>query len=86
MHGLDVHFSADGQRFSATYLPDVPLEQGWSKRETLCSLVRKTGYTGVVSDALLSRLKIRTYQSSKSSVSYDDWVAGSRGVAAEKPS
>ena len=34
------------QARSAVYLPDVIPEQGWSKAETVDSLVRKSGYTG----------------------------------------
>jgi hypothetical protein len=34
----------DGCRRSATFLPDVPPEQGWDVRDTLEALVRKAGY------------------------------------------
>ena len=34
------------QARSAVYLPDVIPEQGWTKAETVDSLVRKSGYTG----------------------------------------
>ncbi len=30
----------------ATYLPDVAVEQGWTKEETVVSLMRKAGWTG----------------------------------------
>ena len=33
------------QARSAVYLPDVIPEQGWTKAETVDSLVRKSGYT-----------------------------------------
>jgi uncharacterized protein (TIGR00296 family) len=45
-HGIRINFEAGGRRFSATYLPGVAQEQGWSKEETLESLVRKAGYRG----------------------------------------
>lgn len=45
-HGLRIAFSQHGRRFGATYLPDVAKEQGWSKEETLVSLMRKAGWNG----------------------------------------
>ena len=45
-HGLRIAFTYHGKRYGATYLPDVPKEQGWSKAETLVSLMRKAGWNG----------------------------------------
>ncbi|KAI4269385.1 MAG: hypothetical protein L6R38_007487 [Xanthoria sp. 2 TBL-2021] len=45
-HGLRISFTYHGRRFGATYLPDVAVEQGWSKEETIVSLMRKAGWTG----------------------------------------
>lgn len=45
-HGLRISFSQNGRRFGATYLPDVAKEQGWTKEETLISLMRKAGWNG----------------------------------------
>lgn len=41
VHGLRISFSDKGRRYGSTYLPDVAREQGWSKEETLVSLMRK---------------------------------------------
>ena len=46
VHGIRINFVHDRRRYSATYLPGVALEQGWTKEETLISLVRKAGYKG----------------------------------------
>ncbi len=35
-----------GKRHGATYLPDVAVEQGWTREETLESLMRKAGWDG----------------------------------------
>lgn len=35
-----------GRRHGATYLPDVAVEQGWDKEETVESLMRKAGWDG----------------------------------------
>lgn len=45
-HGLRISFSHNGRRYGATYLPDVAKEQGWTKEETLISLMRKAGWNG----------------------------------------
>jgi len=45
-HGLRISFVHRGRRYGATYLPDVALEQGWTKEETVESLMRKAGWDG----------------------------------------
>ena len=46
VHGLRISFVYHGRRHGATYLPDVATEQGWTKEETLVSLMRKAGWMG----------------------------------------
>ncbi|KAL4908067.1 hypothetical protein BDW74DRAFT_115406 [Aspergillus multicolor] len=45
-HGIRISFIHRGRRFGATYLPDVPVEQGWTKEETIKSLMHKAGWDG----------------------------------------
>ncbi|OAX81605.1 hypothetical protein ACJ72_04048 [Emergomyces africanus] len=45
-HGIRISFIYRGRRFGATYLPDVAVEQGWTKEETVESLMRKAGWDG----------------------------------------
>jgi hypothetical protein len=45
-HGLRISFIHRGRRYGATYLPDVAVEQGWTKEETVESLMRKSGWDG----------------------------------------
>lgn len=45
-HGLRISFIHRGRRYGATYLPDVAVEQGWTKEETVESLMRKAGWDG----------------------------------------
>ena len=45
-HGLRISFMYRNRRHGATYLPDVAVEQGWSKEECLESLMRKAGWDG----------------------------------------
>ena len=55
-HGLRISFTVTGRRYGATYLPDVAVEQGWSKEETVESLMRKAGWDGVPGGGRSGRL------------------------------
>ena len=73
IHGVIIEFNDAGNRFSATYLPDVAREQGWTKQEAIESLVRKSGYKGKISSSLLESIKLTRYQSSKASMSFQEY-------------
>jgi AMME syndrome candidate gene 1 protein len=45
-HGLRISFNYRNRRHGATYLPDVAVEQGWTKAETVESLMKKAGWDG----------------------------------------
>jgi len=45
-HGIRISFVTKGRRYGACYLPDVATEQGWTKEETMVSLMRKAGWSG----------------------------------------
>lgn len=45
-HGIRISFTLHSRRYGATYLPSVAVEQGWTKDETLVSLMRKAGWNG----------------------------------------
>jgi AMME syndrome candidate gene 1 protein len=45
-HGIRISFTHRSRRHGATYLPDVAVEQGWSKEETVESLMKKAGWDG----------------------------------------
>jgi len=74
-HGLRIEFVAGGRRYSATYLPEVASEQGWTHEKTLTSLIAKSGYNKPVTKELLDSIKTTRYQSSKCYLSYADYVA-----------
>jgi len=63
---------------NATYLPEVAGEQGWTKQEAMESLIRKAGYKGPVNEALLKKIRLTRYTSSKYSLSYADYAAYKR--------
>ncbi|KAI1101625.1 AMMECR1 domain-containing protein [Jackrogersella minutella] len=79
-HGLRISFTERGRRYGATYLPDVAAEQGWTKEETLVSLMRKAGWTGKKEKWQSVDLKVVRYQGRKKSLRYPeykrwrDWV------------
>ncbi|KAK9368576.1 AMMECR1 domain-containing protein [Lipomyces kononenkoae] len=73
VHGIRISFTVGGRRYSATYLPDVPPEHFDSKEQTLESLVRKAGFSGVSWRTL--SIKLVRYKASKSSLSYAEYVA-----------
>eukprot|EP00934_Nitzschia_sp_Nitz4_P001310 Nitzschia sp. Nitz4//scaffold66_size103028//1802//2515//NITZ4_004487-RA/size103028-processed-gene-0.20-mRNA-1//-1//CDS//3329556317//1310//frame0 len=75
VHGIWIQFMADdGRGYSATYLPQVASEQGWTIPETLDSLIKKAGYKGRVTSALLSAIQCTRFQSSKFSCTYQEYV------------
>ncbi|KAK7911308.1 hypothetical protein PG985_013789 [Apiospora marii] len=79
-HGLRISFTDRGRRYGATYLPDVAPEQGWTKEETLVSLMRKAGWVGKKDKWQDVDLKVVRYQGKKEHLQYPeykqwrDWV------------
>ena len=59
---------------TATYLPEVAHEQGWSKKEAIDSAIHKAGYSGKVTEDIRKSLKVRRYQSEKCSARYQEWI------------
>ncbi|KAG0140763.1 hypothetical protein CROQUDRAFT_664726 [Cronartium quercuum f. sp. fusiforme G11] len=59
---------------SATYLPDVAAEQGWTKLDTINSAIQKAGWSGPITQALHNTLIIERYQSSKCTATYQEWA------------
>lgn len=78
-HGIRISFQWDGRRHGATYLPDVATEQGWTKEQTLVSLMRKAGWEGrrdrwrEVADA--GSMKVVRYRGDKEQLVFDEYKA-----------
>lgn len=72
-HGIRVSFHYHGKRYGATYLPDVAVEQGWDKDETLVSLIRKAGWVGRKEKWQELDIKVVRYQGKKESLEYDEY-------------
>jgi AMME syndrome candidate gene 1 protein len=63
-----------GRKYSATYLPEVCAEQGWSKEECIESLARKSGYRGPLTPAVLDTAELTVYVSTKAVLTYEDYL------------
>ena len=59
---------------SATYLPSVALEQGWTKDETMVSLMQKAGWHGRSGDwRKVKDLRVVRYEGMKKGLGYMEW-------------
>ncbi|GAB5037398.1 duf51 family protein [Nannochloropsis oceanica] len=81
VHGIIIAFQdgmgRNARHFSATYLPEVAREQGWSRREALESLVRKSGYAGRIDKGgFWDGVALTRYRSSKFSLTYGEFIEG----------
>ncbi|CEJ91853.1 hypothetical protein VHEMI07541 [[Torrubiella] hemipterigena] len=72
-HGVRLAFTDRGRRYGSTYLPDVAAEQGWTKDETLLSLMRKAGWSGNKAAWKDVPLKVTRYQGKKMSMRYEEF-------------
>ncbi|EPY53365.1 ammecr1 [Schizosaccharomyces cryophilus OY26] len=70
VHGLSIEFYVDRIRYSATYLPSVAAEQGWTQKETLLSLIRKSGFYGIPRNL---KIQATRYQSSQVECSFEEY-------------
>ena len=89
VHGIRISFSHQHKRYGATYLPDVASDQGWTKEETLVSLMRKAGWSGRTRDWKdvfdKGRGGVVRYEGRKRTLKWDEWAqwrdwTGSVGV------
>ncbi|KAK4231958.1 AMMECR1 domain-containing protein [Podospora fimiseda] len=83
-HGIRISFYYHGKKYGSTYLPDVAVEQGWDKEETITSLMRKAGWMGKKDKWTEVELKVVRYQGRKEKLEYEEykrwreWVDGKK--------
>ncbi|KAK7192952.1 hypothetical protein DPSP01_005160 [Paraphaeosphaeria sporulosa] len=82
-HGLRISFTHHGRRYGSTYLPDVAKEQGWTKEETLISLMRKAGWSGRRDEWKKVELGIVRYQGRQVRLGQKEWEEWRRWVEGE---
>jgi len=85
-HGIHITFpdpSYPTKSLTATYLPEICTDQGWTKEECVLSAIQKAGYRGrvKVGDDVWKSLKVRVYESQKTGVGYDEYVEWKKGVS-----
>ena len=74
VHGIRISFYARNKRYGACYLPDVAVEQGWDKEETVVSLMRKAGWGGRREKwSEVEDLKVVRFQGMCESVGYEEY-------------
>ncbi|ODN83462.1 hypothetical protein L202_01599 [Cryptococcus amylolentus CBS 6039] len=78
-HGIHLTFphpTSPSKTYSATYLPQICPEQGWTKEETVLSAIHKSGYRGKVSvgDKVWQSLSVQVYGSVKVEVVWEEYV------------
>lgn len=73
LHGIKISFQYQGSRYSGTFLPEVAVEQGWTKEETLLNLIKKLGlYKSIHFQDL--QLQVTRYQGLKGKISYAEFL------------
>ncbi|KAF9561369.1 AMME syndrome candidate protein 1 protein [Mortierella alpina] len=75
VHGIWIEFKDNnGRKKTATYLPEVAKEQGWTKQKAIDSLLRKGGYRGTITQDFLDAVILTRYQSKKAKASYQEYL------------
>lgn len=69
---------------SATYLPEVAAEQGWSQLEAIKSLVKKSGFLDPLTEEIKIKIRCTRYQSSKNILSYETYAQMEGAVSVEQ--
>ncbi|CAN8066629.1 unnamed protein product [Agarophyton chilense] len=71
VHGIVLHLPGG---YSATYLPEVCGEHGWTKEFCVKSLAEKAGFKGYVDESVLMSASLTRYQSSKIELTFEDYM------------
>ncbi|KAH7100601.1 AMMECR1 domain-containing protein [Auriculariales sp. MPI-PUGE-AT-0066] len=71
------------RQLTATYLPQVMPEQGWSKVEAIDSAIRKAGWDGKITEEVRRSIHLRRYQSAMAEATWDEYVAWREANGAE---
>eukprot|EP00536_Pseudo-nitzschia_multiseries_P005497 jgi/Psemu1/190638/e_gw1.103.54.1 len=85
VHGVWIRFVVDGEEFGATFLPDVVEGEGRGAAngnenenaphtDILTKLIRKAGYRKRIHGGVWDTLRVTRYQSTKTTVSYAEYV------------
>jgi uncharacterized protein (TIGR00296 family) len=75
-HGIKIEFLSEIDRhtYSATYLPEVAKEQGWTHEEAITELIRKSGYPGEITAKLKASIQLTRYEALKITCTYEEYL------------
>jgi AMMECR1 domain-containing protein len=78
-HGIHLTFSVPSSpvaKYSATYLPEICPDQGWTKEQTVLSAIQKSGWRRKVriGDTVWQSLKMQRYGSVKVGVTWEEYL------------
>ncbi|KAK9078710.1 hypothetical protein SSX86_002767 [Deinandra increscens subsp. villosa] len=87
-HGMIIEFTDPDNNIkrSATYLPEVAAQEGWTKIEAIDSLMKKAGYNGTITESVRKRIHLTRYQSSLYTMHYGDYVNHVKKARGDAPS
>ncbi|KAL2925554.1 hypothetical protein RDABS01_028541 [Bienertia sinuspersici] len=76
-HGIIIEFTDPdyNTRRSATYLPEIAANEGWTQLEAIDSLMRKSGYNGAITESVRKRIQLTRYQSTAFTLHYGEYIA-----------
>ncbi|KAF9355043.1 AMME chromosomal region protein 1-like [Mortierella sp. AD094] len=75
VHGIWIEFrDANNRKKTATYLPEVAKEQGWTKKKAIESLLRKGGFRATITQEVLDSIILTRYQSQKVQATYQEYL------------
>lgn len=79
VHGIILEFvDVSGERYNATYLPEIAEQENWTREECIESLLRKAGFRGRVTTQIKANLKITKYQSTLHTMTYEEFKISCR--------
>lgn len=93
-HGIRISFSSRSRKYGATYLPYVATDQGWTKEETLESLMRKAGWESQYRSfnrnsakpwEELRDFRVVRYTGLNAGATYSEWQDWQRWAKRKKP-
>lgn len=86
-HGIIIEFTDPdfNTRRSATYLPDVAAQEGWTTVEAIDSLMRKSGFNGAITESLRKRIRLTRYQSTKFTIDFSEYVTYVKDTRGDVP-
>jgi uncharacterized protein (TIGR00296 family) len=71
-HGIRIRLESD-RTYSATYLPEVASGQNWNHKETIKSLLRKSGFRNSITNTVMEEVQLVRYQSSKAHATFQEY-------------